>query len=255
MVTCPTCGAENRLEAKVCRLCSVPLDASAAGRQPKTEKIDTESTVVFSVAQIVCAACHAENEEGWIFCQSCGAKLRRPPAPATPEATNQPTAVPAQVQFHEAVDKAGPRQQSAEPNTIGSGSLASSCPACSNPIPPRSQHCPKCGTAVPVDHTVAMASFRPGSRPRLRLIVDDGKPGEEFELGPETVLGRVTGDITFPDDDYMSGRHARIVRTGNRYVLADEGSRNGTFVRITGDVELKPGDMILVGKQLFRFEV
>jgi len=100
-----------------------------------------------------------------------------------------------------------------------------------------------------------MASFRPGAKARLRLIVDDGKPGDEFELGAETVLGRVTGDVTFPDDDYMSGRHARIVRSGNRYLLADEGSRNGTFIRITGDVELKPGDMILVGKQLFLFEM
>jgi len=69
------------------------------------------------------------------------------------------------------------------------------------------------------------------------------------------VLGRVTGDITFPDDDYMSGRHARIVRKGNQFWLTDEGSRNGTFIRITGDVELKSGDMILVGKQLFLFEV
>lgn len=255
MITCPTCGAENRQEAKVCRLCSVPLGGGATPREPKTENINTESTIVLSVGQVICPACNAENEEGWIFCQCCGAKLRRPPAPATSEAANQPTAIPAQVQFHEAVDKAGPRQQAAESNTIGSGSLTSTCPACSNPIPPRGQHCPKCGTAVPVDHTVAMASFRPGAKARLRLIVDDGKPGEEFELGPETVLGRVTGDITFPDDDYMSGRHARIVRTGNRYVLADEGSRNGTFVRITGDVELKAGDIILVGKQLFRFEV
>jgi pSer/pThr/pTyr-binding forkhead associated (FHA) protein len=99
-----------------------------------------------------------------------------------------------------------------------------------------------------------MGSYRPAQKARLRLIVDDGKPGEEFELGAETVLGRVKGDITFPDDDYMSGRHARIVRKGNQFCLSDEGSRNGTFIRITGDVELKPGDMILVGKQLFLFE-
>jgi pSer/pThr/pTyr-binding forkhead associated (FHA) protein len=53
----------------------------------------------------------------------------------------------------------------------------------------------------------------------------------------------------------MSGRHARIVRRGAAFVLSDEGSRNGTFVKIKADVELKNGDMILVGKQLFRFEV
>ena len=253
MVICSTCGAENRAEAKVCRLCSVPLPPGAEGRQPKTEKIDTENTVVFSVGQVVCLTCHAENEEGWVFCQSCGSKLRRPAA--EPLTANEPTVTPGRVQFHEAIDRPDQRRQPAEMKTVGSGSLPSSCPACSKPIPPRSQHCPSCGAAVPVDHTVAMASYRPGAKATLRLIIDDGKTGEEFELGAETVLGRVTGDITFPDDDYMSGRHARIVRIGNRFVLADEGSRNGTFIRITGDVELKPGDMILVGKQLFRFEV
>jgi len=254
MVICPTCGAENRAEAKVCRLCSVPLQPGAEGRQPRTEKIDTENTVVFSVGQIVCSACHAENEEGWVFCQSCGSKLRRPQPAAEPLTANEPTVGPGRVQFHEAVERPGPRQP-AEMKTVGSGSLPSSCPNCSKPMPPRSQHCPSCGTAVPVDHTMAMASYRPGTKARLRLIIDDGKAGEDFELGAETVLGRVTGDITFPDDDYMSGRHARIVRVGSRFVLTDEGSRNGTFIRISGDVELKPGDMILVGKQLFRFEV
>jgi len=254
MLTCPTCGAENRQEAKVCRLCSVPLGSGATPREPKTETINTESTIVLSVGQVICPACNAENEEGWIFCQSCGGKLRQSaPAEAALPAQGQIPA-PAQIQSHEAIDRPNPLQQSQDTRTVGSGSLTSRCPKCSSPMPPRSQHCPNCGAISPVDHTIAMASYRPGPKARLRLIVDDGKPGEEFELGGETVLGRVTGDITFPDDDYMSGRHARIIRKGNQYILTDEGSRNGTFIRIAGEVELKPGDMILVGKQLFLFD-
>src|SRR5262249_44181364 len=247
---------------KVCRLCSVPLEAAAESRQPRTEKIDTESTVVLQVSHIICQACNAENEEGWLFCQSCGAKLKQP---ESQRVASDPVASPGQVQFHAPVgpasdptqkaDQRGRQPQRPDDMTLSSGSLASKCPSCSKLIPPRSHHCPACGTALSSDHTVAMASYRPGAKARLRLIGDDGRPGDEFELGAETVLGRATGDITFPDDDYMSGRHARIVRTGNRYLLADEGSRNGTFIRITGDVELKPGDMILVGKQLFRFEM
>jgi predicted amidophosphoribosyltransferase len=269
MITCPTCGAENRPEAKVCRLCSVPLEAAPEAPALRTERIDTESTIVFSVAPIICPACNAENEEGWVFCQSCGAKLKQPqPAPKASPA-NAPIIPPGQVQFHPAVEKVNQvTEKTNQPNpvanqprrpvndmTLSSGSLTSKCPNCSNPLPPRSQHCPKCGTVLSADHTVAMSSYRPGSKARLRLIVDDGNPGEEFDLGSETVLGRVTGDITFPDDDYMSGRHARIIRKGTQFLLTDEASRNGTFIRITGDVELKPGDMILVGKQLFRFEV
>jgi pSer/pThr/pTyr-binding forkhead associated (FHA) protein len=90
---------------------------------------------------------------------------------------------------------------------------------------------------------------------RLHLVMEGGQPGEVYELGDDTVIGRNTGDINFPHDGFMSGRHARIVRQGSVFTLTDEGSRNGTFIKLKGEVELQPGDMILVGKQLFRFEV
>jgi len=85
--------------------------------------------------------------------------------------------------------------------------------------------------------------------------MEGGQPGDVYELEDDTVIGRSTGEITFPHDGFMSGRHARIVRRGGSFILTDEGSRNGSFIKIKGEVELKPGDMILVGKQLFRFEV
>lgn len=92
-------------------------------------------------------------------------------------------------------------------------------------------------------------------RGRLHLVMEGGQPGDAYELGDETVIGRTNGVITFPHDGFMSGRHARIVKRGATFALTDEGSRNGTFIKIKGEIELEPGDMILVGKQLFRFEV
>jgi pSer/pThr/pTyr-binding forkhead associated (FHA) protein len=90
----------------------------------------------------------------------------------------------------------------------------------------------------------------------LRLIQEGGGDGEVYKVDTdEIVIGRNNGDIRFPHDGYMSGRHARIVRRGEKFVLVDENSRNGTFKRIDGEVELKTGDIILIGKQLFRFEV
>ncbi len=71
----------------------------------------------------------------------------------------------------------------------------------------------------------------------------------------ELTIGRNSGDLRFPHDGYMSGRHARIVRQGNEFILQDDNSRNGTFKKIDGPVTLKSGDVILIGKQLFRFEV
>ncbi|HXG66568.1 MAG TPA: FHA domain-containing protein, partial [Blastocatellia bacterium] len=60
-------------------------------------------------------------------------------------------------------------------------------------------------------------------------------------------------DLTFPHDVYLSGRHARVIERDGRYFLVDQNSRNGTFIRISKEVELKPGDIFLVGKQVFRF--
>lgn len=117
-----------------------------------------------------------------------------------------------------------------------------------------SAFCAACGTPIPVAKTIVMSSVS-ATKGRLHLIMEGGQQGEVYELKDETLIGRMNGEITFPHDGFMSGRHARIVRRGNSYVLTDEGSRNGTFIKIKEEVELKPGDMILIGKQLFRFEV
>lgn len=106
--------------------------------------------------------------------------------------------------------------------------------------------------------TIVMSSTpvaTPPKQARLLLIMEGGEIGETFSLRPtETVVGRVDGDIKFPHDGYMSSRHARILQRNGRFFLIDNNSRNGTFVKIHQEVELHPGDVVLVGKQLFRFE-
>jgi pSer/pThr/pTyr-binding forkhead associated (FHA) protein len=100
-----------------------------------------------------------------------------------------------------------------------------------------------------------MSSVSAPLKARLHLVMEGGQPGEVYDLKEQTVIGRINGDISFPHDGFMSSRHARIVQRGNSFLLVDEGSRNGTFIKIKNEVELKSGDMILIGKQLFRFEV
>lgn len=141
-----------------------------------------------------------------------------------------------------------------------SGVLCSQCGQTSNA---NSTFCANCGAPFTFGRTMVISSEsgesgQPAPSPirgRLHLVMEGGQPGEVYELGDETSIGRSTGQITFPHDGFMSGRHTRIVRRGGKYALSDEGSRNGTFVKIKGEIELEPGDMILVGKQLFRFEV
>jgi hypothetical protein len=90
---------------------------------------------------------------------------------------------------------------------------------------------------------------------RLRQLTIAGTTRDVWHLTrPELVLGREEGDVTFPDDEFMSRRHAAVKRVGTRARLEDLGSSNGTFVRVRGDRELKSGDVVRVGDQLLRYE-
>jgi pSer/pThr/pTyr-binding forkhead associated (FHA) protein len=91
---------------------------------------------------------------------------------------------------------------------------------------------------------------------RLRQLTVAGTTRDVWHLvRPELVLGREEGDVTFPDDEFMSRRHAAVRRTGPKARLEDLNSSNGTFVRVRGDRELKSGDVIRLGDQLLRLEL
>lgn len=94
---------------------------------------------------------------------------------------------------------------------------------------------------------------------RLSQRTTEGVSCDVFHIRkPETVFGRESGDFVFPDDPFMSRRHATIrVSEGQsrHFTLADAGSSNGTFVRIRGEVTLKHGDEIRVGQQLLRLDL
>lgn len=93
---------------------------------------------------------------------------------------------------------------------------------------------------------------RPGQRSRAFLITVVGlRVGEMFELGKDlTVLGRgEEADIRFPDEG-MSRRHAAVVRCGDKVLLKDLDSANGTYcngARVWVPVFLEDGDKISLG--------
>jgi hypothetical protein len=143
-----------------------------------------------------------------------------------------------------------------EPKTVAHGGAMSGvlCTQCGQSNSFGSAFCASCGAPITFGKTMVIASQPAPPKGRLHLVMEGGQPGEVYELEEDTVIGRSTGKITFPHDGFMSGRHARIERRGSSFILTDEDSRNGTFIKTKGEVELKSGDMILVGKQLFRFE-
>ena len=83
-----------------------------------------------------------------------------------------------------------------------------------------------------------------------------GQTGWVFRPDGEVVtLGREGNDINFPDDPFISGRHAQVSLDGEGMLLTDLGSKNGTFLRIRQDTQLAHGDYVFMGQQLLRVEI
>ncbi|MCL2503694.1 MAG: FHA domain-containing protein [Coriobacteriia bacterium] len=77
-----------------------------------------------------------------------------------------------------------------------------------------------------------------------------GLKGIALPITGPVVIGRSPGADIVVGDDFVSGRHARVlVRDGNA-VLEDLDSTNGTLVngqRVASATALRPGDIIEVG--------
>jgi adenylate cyclase len=76
-------------------------------------------------------------------------------------------------------------------------------------------------------------------------------------MGDVTYLGRDPLCEVQVDDVRASRRHARIDRSGDKFIVRDLGSMNGTFVngaRLLGEKSLKDGDVISIGAVRMRYE-
>jgi len=89
---------------------------------------------------------------------------------------------------------------------------------------------------------------------RLVLIRGDGLDGLSFHLKAEQhILGK-SGQLEFPDDPFISPRHANFFYRNGRLVVRDEGSLNGIYRRVRGRAPIAPGDTFLAGDQVFRLD-
>ena len=82
--------------------------------------------------------------------------------------------------------------------------------------------------------------------------------GAIFAVGDGlTCIGRASQRVVRLPDANVSRKHAEIVRRGERYIVRDMNTPNGTFVngqRIRGEVALTEGDQLRVGHTTFVFE-
>ncbi len=87
-------------------------------------------------------------------------------------------------------------------------------------------------------------------------ILDGDRAGEVLPVADRPLrIGRKPGNDVVLADEKTSGVHAEIVLEGDRHVLRDLGSTNGTFLdgkRVT-ELVLSPGDVVTVGRLRVKF--
>jgi pSer/pThr/pTyr-binding forkhead associated (FHA) protein len=141
------------------------------------------------------------------------------------------------------------------------------CPHCGSDVPPNFKFCGVCGQSLgaapppsgypPAPAFGPPANAAPQALPRatLTLIRPDGSEGGTFPLRDgDNRLGRDHGAI-FENDGYLSPTHCELVVVGNGAVVRDLDSLNGVFVRMTGEEEIQPGQVIRMGQELLRFDL
>ena len=100
--------------------------------------------------------------------------------------------------------------------------------------------------------TIHLGSHALSAERLLSLIDREPAPAISFR-GAEMVIGRIPGCDHVIDLPMISSRHARLFREGDRILIEDLRSSNGTFVngtRVEGPVVLNSGDEVGLGSHL-----
>ena len=116
------------------------------------------------------------------------------------------------------------------------------CKSCSTPVPQGHKFCGRCGESVPPEilgaRTLFFSDMQNPAKAKLILIRGEGMDGLSFHLKAEQhVVGR-NGQLVFPDDPFISPKHANFFYRDGRLVVRDEGSLNGVYLRVRGTVEI-----------------
>jgi pSer/pThr/pTyr-binding forkhead associated (FHA) protein len=218
VTACAYCGRGNDAGAKFCMGCGKPLGNAAA----------VTATATLGATRVglgdappqadgtVCPFCDRWTAGRLPFCPHCGRRLTAP----------------------------------------GSGP---SCARCGVPTDPAATFCGICGAALTPAPAAPLRTRTALDRPAvsaiaLVLLDEAGTPVERFERrGPEVTVGRLDGDVRFPDDPFLSPLHAKLSWELDRLVVRDLGSRNGTWVFLEAPYKLVDGDLMLIGSQVVRF--
>ncbi|MEO7060204.1 MAG: FHA domain-containing protein, partial [Lapillicoccus sp.] len=108
--------------------------------------------------------------------------------------------------------------------------------------------------AQPPDSREAASAAPSRAGPRLptSLVVTEGQlAGTSLPLGRGVLIGRAPECTLVLDDEFSSGRHARIYTRPEGWFVEDLGSRNGTFLggsKLTEPAPVGIGSVLRIGR-------
>lgn len=106
------------------------------------------------------------------------------------------------------------------------------CPDCHEPGKGEGKRCGLCGKPLVAAGDVSAPVIKPVACPALPTRLVCRQLGITINLSEGLVLGRIEGPYAsvLSTLKFLSARHASIRRDADGWIIADEGSRNGTAV-------------------------
>ena len=251
-IRCVSCRADNPPGMKFCRSCGVPLAQTPAPvATPLPQPVAIAPTPLPNLAApraqgstITCPRCGTATPVGFAYCQQCGLHIQ-------PIAPTDPGQVP-----RARSSTAGPSVGSPGVDAYG-GTIAqpdSIRPSAQQVAPTAAAPAP---AAVPAPAIVRTEPQKQGAAWGTAVLVNrDGTDGQRFALSSDdTVIGRAGADIAFDDDRFLAKQHARFERGSDGTVRIHAlDPLNGVFKKTDAPVELVDGAVLLVGREVLRFE-
>ena len=218
------------------------------------EQVDLQDTGV------VCPECDAFNSLGATRCQGCGAELEitvkeaplLPPALAGEADSDEEITVRQSVvrpPAEAAGEVTGRRPTDSMPSAVATAPAQKRCLYCRSLLSASATVCPVCTKPVAPAGTPVMQAPADLSI-RLRLCRGYGREDATFPIGQGGVsIGKIPATIQIAEDPYLSPLHCRVWQEGGKVLVQDQGSHNGTFLRVRERRLIKQGEEFIIGHQ------
>ena len=193
---------------------------------------------------------------------SAAGLLAAPPAVLLDVLPEEPVAIEAEAPAPVSQQAEGPIEEptAAAPEPLGLVDLPTSVEAEAPPLElePATPPAPVVAEAPPPPEPVAPpAPALKGPIPEVVLMLGDKQMGVFSLAAGEATIGRTPGNTIIIDNAGVSRRHAVIRVKGDKVVIEDLGSANGTFIRgqRIEEYELRDGDEIAIVKHRLVYRV